>query len=138
MLLQIMTTEEWYTIMWGLIDAEFRYSAIYFYLVIVFGSYFFWNIFINGVIAIFLRLNLEHTVRRCLADTLKEAQPKPCCGTGNFCCGAERRRRARGCLVAFTNIRCSSALHSAVKLAEMRFSYACRPSTVCLCTRRWP
>ena len=61
-LLQIMTTEEWYTIMWGLIDAEFRYSAIYFYAVIVFGSYFFWNIFINGVIAIFLRLNTEHMV----------------------------------------------------------------------------
>ena len=48
--------------MWGLIDAEFRYSAIYFYLVIVFGTYFFWNIFINGVIAIFLRLNSEHLV----------------------------------------------------------------------------
>ena len=63
MLSQIMTTEEWYTIMWGLIDAEFRYSSIYFYAVIVFGSYFFWNIFINGVIAIFLRLNMEHTVR---------------------------------------------------------------------------
>ena len=60
--MQIMTTEEWYTIMWGLIDAEFRYSAIYFYLVIVFGTYFFWNIFINGVIAIFLRLNSEHLV----------------------------------------------------------------------------
>jgi hypothetical protein len=60
---QIMTTEEWYTIMWGLIDAEFRYSSIYFYAVIVFGSYFFWNIFINGVIAIFLRLNMEQTVR---------------------------------------------------------------------------
>jgi len=59
---QIMTTEEWYTIMWGLIDAEFRYSAIYFYAVIVFGTYFFWNIFINGVIAIFLRLNSEHLV----------------------------------------------------------------------------
>ena len=51
--------------MWGLIDAEFRYSAIYFYVVIVFGSYFFWNIFINGVIAIFLRLNSEHLVRAC-------------------------------------------------------------------------
>lgn len=60
--LQIMTTEEWYTIMWGLIDAEFRYSAIYFYAVIIFGAYFFWNIFINGVIAIFLRLSSEHTV----------------------------------------------------------------------------
>ena len=61
-----MTTEEWYTIMWGLIDAEFSYSAIYFYVVIIFGAYFFWNIFVNGVIVIFLRLNLEHLVRELL------------------------------------------------------------------------
>lgn len=58
-----MSGEEWGFLMWSLIDSEYRYSAIYFYVVIILGVYFFWNIFLNGVIDIFLRLNKEQEVR---------------------------------------------------------------------------
>ena len=57
--MQIMTGEEWYEIMWNLMDAEIRSACAYFMAILVIGSYFFWNVWLNAMLAIFVRLNKE-------------------------------------------------------------------------------
>ena len=61
--LQILTNEEWYETMWNLMDSEFRYACAYFMVIIIVGTYFFWNVWLNAMLAIFIRLDKQHAVR---------------------------------------------------------------------------
>jgi hypothetical protein len=36
--MQVLTNEEWYEIMWNLMDSEFRYACAYFMSIIVIGE----------------------------------------------------------------------------------------------------
>lgn len=58
-----MTNEEWYESMWNLMDSEFASACAYFMAIIVIGTYFFWNVWLNAMLAIFMRLNKEDAVR---------------------------------------------------------------------------
>lgn len=100
-IVQVLTNEEWYEIMWNLMDSEFRYSCAYFMAIIVIGdylsphkwkqlqisamrlglhiviihtscvsnplfmfagTYFFWNVWLNAMLAIFIRRNKQDAV----------------------------------------------------------------------------
>ncbi len=49
--------------MWNLMDSEFASACAYFMAIIVIGTYFFWNVWLNAMLAIFMRLNKEDAVR---------------------------------------------------------------------------
>ena len=48
--------------MWNLMDAEIRTACAYFIAVIVVGCYFFWNVWLNAMLSVYMRLNKEDAV----------------------------------------------------------------------------
>lgn len=57
-----MTGEEWYEMMWNLMDSEIRSACAYFMAIIVIGSYYFWNVWLNAMLAVYMRLNKQDAV----------------------------------------------------------------------------
>lgn len=55
MLLQVLTNEEWYEIMWNLMDSEFRYACAYFMAIIVIGRWF-------AISALYMHVGIESTL----------------------------------------------------------------------------